>query len=489
MRRLPTILVALAAPGALLVLALAAPVAAPGSAPAALIRAVNAAAALVAGPAQAQERFDFQPVSPESARRLEERRAARRAEAARRSGAAEAPAAPAAPAPPPEPDAPPAPGERTRSGNIMRVGSDIEIEEEQTVVGDVLAVGGDIRVAGHVEGDVVAMGGDVHLAETARVDGDVVCMGGRLSEDDGAIVGGQRVTAAGRDRLKRIHIDADTHRRAGDVTGEMVWLILSLLLAWGLAGLAPGRTGAAMRTMREEAGPSALTGFVALMLSVPSIIAISLLAALLCITIIGIPLAIAGLFGWFAFLGLLFLWGYVVGAGVVGRTVLERQSARAGVPGGAGGAVPAGAPGAVAPAAEPGVLRSALIGMLVLAGAQFVGQLLHLIPGLGWLGTLLRVLAWIAFAFVTMVGAGAWLRNELRSGRLARLWRGRNGAGTAAAAPAGARQWYPGPRAPPAGGPGGAPPAPAGPAPAVPPADPGAPPPPGVPPAEPGRSG
>uniref|UniRef100_A0A832I3K3 Polymer-forming cytoskeletal protein n=1 Tax=Eiseniibacteriota bacterium TaxID=2212470 RepID=A0A832I3K3_UNCEI len=441
MRRLPVLLGGLAAAGLLTLLALAAPWAPHGHRPWTAARALAFAADLVARPATAQERLEFQPISPESAAALEERRARRRAEAARRAAAAgEAPAAPAAPATPVVPAPPPPPVEASRSGNIMRVGADITIEEGQTVVGDVLAVGGDVRVHGHVEGDVVAMGGDVYLEPTARVDGDVVCMGGQLHEEEGSVVGGQRVTAAGREkdrRVRRVVVDRDRERHddARGVPGALAWLIVSLALAAGFAGIAPGRTGAAAATLRREAGPSALTGFIALMLSVPSFIAVAVVSVLLCITIIGIPVAVAALLGYPALLGLLFVWGYVVGGAALGARILEGRAARQ-----------AAAFGVAAPAAAPGAMRAALTGVGVLAGAALVKELLQMIPFLGWFGTLIGVLAWIALGVLTMLGAGAWLRNEMRDGLFARWWKGR------AVAPAAPAAWTPGvpsPTAPP----------------------------------------
>ena len=154
------------------------------------MRSVAALARSGAVAVEAQEVLDFKPVPAESLSEFERRRARN---AARRSASA-APAVPETPSepeitdisepvPPAEPVAPTPPG---KSGNITRLGSDIEIEADQVVVGDVVALGGDVTIAGHVEGDVAAMGGDVFLKSTARIDGDVVCMGGHLNEEDGA---------------------------------------------------------------------------------------------------------------------------------------------------------------------------------------------------------------------------------------------------------------------------------------------------------------
>ena len=74
--------------------------------------------------------------------------------------------------------------------------------------------------------------------------------------------------------------------------------------------------------------------------------------------------------------------------------------------------------------------------MLVISGAGLVGSLLQQL-GLGAIGTLLKVLSWITFSGVTLIGAGAWLRAEYKAGTLARLWGARrkaNGSAAVAAA-------------------------------------------------------
>ena len=295
----------------------------------------------------------------------------------------------------------------------MRVGSDIQIEHDQVVVGDVMAVGGDVTVDGHVEGDVVSMGGDVYLNATARVDGDVVCMGGELHEEEGSSIGGQRVTAigkGGRRHPRHLDLDVAPHWNIGP---PLVWLLIQLLIAWVFAGLAPGRTTTALASLKREPGSAALTGFLAAFLVVPSIVAISIVAALLCITIIGIPVAVAALLGYFGFLGVLWLWGFVVGAAALGERIAARRSAQ-----------------------PISLTRAALYGVLAIGGAGVVGAILHL-PGIGAIGGLIRVLSWLAFSVVTLMGSGAWLRVEFDSGMLSRIWgRGRRAAAEGTVPPA-----------------------------------------------------
>jgi hypothetical protein len=414
-------------------------------------RVVGDIAARHAGVATAQEVLEFKPVPPESAAQLERERAQRRATRTTVKTPA-VPAVPPVPSVPAVPPVPPVPALVGKSGDMMRVGSDITVEKDQRVIGNVMAVGGDVKVKGHVEGDVVSMGGDVFLEAGARVDGDVVTMGGELHEEEGVIVGGKRVSAAGGREWARdrgdidIHLDGDRggRRHFPDFSGAFVWLGLTLLVAWAFAGLAPGRTRASVDTLQREPGLSGGVGFLGMLITVPGFIAVVLFAALLAITIIGIPLAIVALLGYPAVLALVYVWGYVVGCAAIGENLLKRREP------------------------SPGLVKSALTGTAVIAGIGILGKLLKIVPGLGGLGGLLQGLGWLAFALVVLIGSGAWLRYELQQGTLVRWWQGRRGGGTppppppggwepTPAGPApppasgGAAQWYPGGSAGPAG--------------------------------------
>jgi hypothetical protein len=319
----------------------------------------------------------------------------------------------------------------------MRVGSDIHIESDQVVVGDVMALGGDVTVDGHVEGDVVAMGGDVYVHASGRVDGDVVCMGGELHEDEGATIGGQRVTASRHGRHTRVRTERDGDGHHGNIPGAFIWLLITLCFGWAFAGLAPGRTARSLEVLKREPGTSAVTGMLAAMLTVPSIVALCLLVALLCITIIGIPLAIGALFGYFAFLGILWIWGYVIGASAVGDYIARRTRGR-GATAVAGQAPEAALSGAAPPMPAAGavtpLMTAATYGVLAIGGAGLVGALFQRTSISGF-GTLLVVLSWIAFSGITLIGAGAWLRAEFKAGTLSRIWGARRKASAAADTP------------------------------------------------------
>ena len=442
--------------------------------------ALAAAVRLGAGTAHADDVFQFTPVPAESVSEFERRHARRRAEST-------APPPPVAPAIPPSPDSletPPLPLTPGKSGNITRLGSDIYIAPGQVVVGDVVALGGDVTVAGHVEGDVASMGGDVYLKSSARVDGDVVCMGGKLNEEPGASVGGQRVSGLGGRRARLHHATEravhDVVEHETEVAASFTWLLILLALAWAFTRLGAGRTAAAVATLKREPGVSIGVGALVFALIIPSIVALAIVVAILCITIIGIPFALAALLAYMLFLCLLWSWGFVIAATVLGEAVLGRTAGAAslatgGLPPGAAPAPVAGAmPGAIGVSAPPPSLtKRAVVGILLLAGAGVLGRLFQLIGFFGplhALGTLIHVLASIAGLVALTFGSGAWLRTELKAGTMARWWRGNQwsrGGGAPAAQPAPAASGV-APPPPPSAPSSFAPPGPAEPPPAAP---------------------
>ena len=328
---------------------------------------------LAHAPALAQEVMQFRPVPAESVSALVRPGARRSAAPTAVAPPAPVPEVPPVPGPPAVPPVP-APGSggsggaggairADESGDVVRFGSDIAIREGQTVVGDVVAMGGDVTVDGHVEGDVVAMGGDVSLGPTGRVDGQVVTLGGQLHERPGSHVGGQRVSAGGLPRgwfpgpFFGIHGIVHSGLKAALTIAKMLML---LLVAWGFTQLAPQRTQNAFEVFKNEPVKCLGFGLLAWALIIPSVVALALVVAILCITIIGIPLAIAVLLGYALAVVLLVVWGYVVGAAVLGER-LARQLGRT----------------------VPSLALMAVWGIVALTVIKVVG---HLFGGLRWAG-------------------------------------------------------------------------------------------------------
>jgi hypothetical protein len=359
---------------------------------------------LCPGTVVAGETLKFRPLPAESARAMARRRARAAASVTPPPPAvSETPEAPEAPSPPETPRI-------VKSGDVMRVGSDIHVGREEVVTGSVSAIGGDVTVDGHVEGDVSAIRGDVYLSPTARVDGDVVSAGGQIHEEPGAYVGGQRVTAMPGSKVKRLqrYLEHDTHEHVGHVAASLVWFLVLLGVSWAIVQLAPARTAAAVDTLRRTTIPSIGIGALILALIIPSVVALSLLVAFLCITIIGIPLALAALLAYGLFFATFGVWGFVVGAGALGGVFLQRRAG--------------------ASAAPVTISRAVMTGVILLAGTHFVGSLFGM-PGMfvlfRVLGGFLFVITIIMMALSSLAGGGAWVRSEFQTGRFGRWWHGR----------------------------------------------------------------
>lgn len=380
------------------------------------------------GVVAAAENLRFRPLPAESAAAMARHRA--------RTAASAVPAAPPPPAAPESPEAPSAPESPriVKSGDVMRVGSDIHVGRDEVVTGSVSAIGGDVTVDGHVEGDVSAIRGDVYLSPTARVDGDVVSAGGQIHEEPGAYVGGQRVTAMpGTRRAKRLqrYMEHDTVEHVGHVTGALVWFLVLLGVSWAIVQLAPARTAAAVDTLRRGTIPSFGIGALILALIIPSLVALSLLVGFLCITIIGIPLALAALLAYGLFFAAFGIWGFVVGAGALGGVILQRRAASS-----------------AAPAPPATISRAVLSGVILVAGSLVLGSIFGA-PGMfvpfRVLGGFLFVITIIVMGLSSLAGGGAWVRSEFQTGRFGRWWQGRK----AASAPPAATSAPPPPPSPP----------------------------------------
>jgi hypothetical protein len=348
--------------------------------------------------ALAEEAMQFRPVPPESAATLERPRAARVAPApASPAALPPAPASPGAPAPPAPPELP-----TDESGDVVRFGSNILIRKGQVVSGDVVAMGGDVTVNGHVEKDVVAMGGDVYLGPEGQVDGQVVTIGGKLHEQPGSHVGGPRVTAERWPRRWRGSPFPPVVGSGIKAMWSVAKMMLALLIAWGITQLAPQRTRTAVDAFKREPVKSLGFGLLAAALFIPSVVALALVVVILCITIIGIPLALAVILGYVLAIILLCMWGSVIGATVLGER-LSRQMGR--------------------PAAT--LTLMAVWGIVALTVVKVVGHLFGGIPMGGFAGGVLVFLSNVTGGVLTCIGAGALLWTQLTRDSISQWWPGR----------------------------------------------------------------
>jgi hypothetical protein len=278
------------------------------------------------------------------------------------------------------------------TGDLVRFGEDIVVRAGQRVRGDVVAIGGSVEVLGIVDGDAVALGGRVRIRPGAEVRGEAISIGGQVLHEGSGALRGSSVSMPG---VPGWLFDWNVMNLVGQgikVVQLLVFLLLTLVLAWVATHVAPDRTLRAAAYIPEKPGPAFLWGVAVLVGLAPSALAVVLVGALLCITIIGIPVALLLWVGYAVALAVLLLWGYLVGASVVGRWVVRRLYPSAG---------------------GPDLWRSLLFGVaalflpaLLAAALKALGLLAPVATGLG---IALSVLNWVLSSCVALLGIGAVL--------------------------------------------------------------------------------
>jgi hypothetical protein len=194
-----------------------------------------------------------------------------------------------------------------QTGGVEIVGAGTQTVPEGESVETAVAFGGGLEVLGHVKGDAVAFGGNVHLGPHAVVDGDVTCFGGTITREPGAKVGGGQTQMGGsgvwRSLGKHVHIVSgkhapaagpnveveEEHHHAESAAGRFVSFLLQFALFFALGFLfmmfAPARMKIIEGELWQDPVKCVLAGIV-------GAVALSLLALLLTVTIVGIPFAL-----------------------------------------------------------------------------------------------------------------------------------------------------------------------------------------------------
>ena len=217
------------------------------------------------------------------------------------------PALPAPPAPPAPPSPfvlpvpPPIPGgsipesskDRTVMGGSAKVG-------RGEVVGHLTVMGGSVEVEGEVQGDLTVVGGSAVVKDSAVVQGEIRAIGGLVQVEEGArlrvspkalggvILQGQKAKEERPDeRPSRGLKLQNAAKQAGSSLSSAAMLFVFGSVLWSLL------TGRMERLQGEVASRPMRTfavGFVGALVS-------SILAVALCVTLIGIPVALVGVIG------------------------------------------------------------------------------------------------------------------------------------------------------------------------------------------------
>ncbi|HEY2510391.1 MAG TPA: hypothetical protein VGI39_06035 [Polyangiaceae bacterium] len=240
------------------------------------------------------------------------------------------PAVPPVPPIPPVPPVPPVPGVHAHAHHNKHdrtiTGGHQTIAKGESV-GDVTVFGGSCDVYGDVEGDLAVFGGSAHIHEGGEVHGDAVTLGGNVQVDDGATIDGDVTRIGGsfhssdkahiggtsRDGKEGVTVsvsgdDDDDDDKSPSISSEpktpvshgrhlleAVGATLtesSLLFVFGavLLALATRR----MDALKVEVASRPMKSFA---LGVVGALASLVALVVLCVTIIGIPLAIVGVLG------------------------------------------------------------------------------------------------------------------------------------------------------------------------------------------------
>lgn len=206
----------------------------------------------------------------------------------------------------------------TAHGDVVVVGGNVELNGEAR--GDAVVIGGNLYVDGSVLGDVQVIGGRVTLGENADVHGGVEAVGGEIHREDGSRVRGAMVGSARRqDKVadEEHEVELESHdERPGFLTwiGKLVTRFMVLFgLGFLFLMLVPDRVRKLGQEMRHNPVADVTTGFVGML-------ALGPLLLLLCITLVGIPVALL--------LVLLLPLGLVMGTTAIAHEIGMRMPVR-----------------------------------------------------------------------------------------------------------------------------------------------------------------
>ncbi|MCJ7587676.1 MAG: hypothetical protein MUQ00_07235 [Candidatus Aminicenantes bacterium] len=245
--------------------------------------------------------------------------------------------------------------------NVMTFGGHIVVEG--TVKESVVAFGGTIEISGEVGEAVIGIGSAITIRPTAVIRGDLVSIGGKLVKEAGCSVQGDTVDFDFGEIGARLF---KGNVAKGIFSFSLIPLLLILkliglfvwfLLAFFVAALFPRQIAYASHQIRAHFWPIFWTG----LLGIVIFTALFLLAALLCLILVGIPI----LFSLFLAGIIIKIFGRVVLLFLIGESLLRSLGSR-----------------------KPSTLGAVTIGLLAVGLAGFI-------PVLGFLFSfVLNILGW-----------------------------------------------------------------------------------------------
>jgi len=173
-------------------------------------------------------------------------------------------------------------------GSIIKLGERVVIKEDEIVDGDLLSFGGDVTVVGTVSGDVAIVGADLYLKPTGIIKGDIFTLGGSVHQEPGGEIRGQRINVLHKNLRVYGPFPMFFNQFENLVTFgiPLLFFVIISFLFLALAGFfVPRHIERIGEAIQVAPLRSILLGFAALVAALP-------LFVLLCVTIIGIPVAL-----------------------------------------------------------------------------------------------------------------------------------------------------------------------------------------------------
>ncbi|MCJ7508948.1 MAG: polymer-forming cytoskeletal protein [candidate division Zixibacteria bacterium] len=269
---------------------------------------------------------------------------------------------------------------------------DIVIEENEVVKEDVVSVwGGNITVRGRVKGDVVAVRSKILVTSTGVIEGDAVSVGGGIEKEPGGVIQGEivdsRFPLMGQGGLPHSHLLGwQPFHPVLAIRGLMLFariikIMIFLLLAIIVFAIVPKNVEKIKNKIDHDFWISFLVGLAVLLLIAPAFL---ILFVLLCITIIGIPVALIALP---LAVAAYFLLAYTSGAYFLGNKLKEKTSIKPETP-----------------------MMTLIVGVLAVEVVLLFARLIGIIGGpLVVLACIMAILGWVIFGVIITIGLGAGL--------------------------------------------------------------------------------
>lgn len=284
---------------------------------------------------------------------------------------------------------------------VVSIGQDRVIQEDETIDGDAVVIGGNLAVYGRVKGDAVCVGGDLTVGPKAVIRGDAVNVGGKAQIDPAARIRGKKVNVSGfplgflknfKGFKHRDHFNLeDTFLgRVLHLVSSVVFLLFMLFMALLMTVFMPRQLGNIEEHLTGDFPRSALVGVAAPIL-------LPLAFVITCIGILFLP---------FLFLALLVtcLMGYIAFSRALGRKLLGERSA----------------------------MLQIFVGLVLVQSASLLGGLINL-PGGAFSSAamIIRAVGAVIFVGVSLAGLGAalysrWGKRTLAQSQAKRKTNGSN---------------------------------------------------------------